>query len=62
MARIITPGDVEEIMRKAGISFPPEEEAKPEPVGNAAEGGVNMAEEPAAIGGNGADEPDEDLA
>jgi hypothetical protein len=30
MARIITPQDVEEIMRKNGITFPPEEEQAPE--------------------------------
>jgi len=30
MARIITPQDVEEIMRKHGITFPPEEEQTPE--------------------------------
>lgn len=49
MARIITPGDVEEIMRKAGISFPPEEERRTEPAAGGVEG-------EAGIGGNGADE------
>ena len=57
MARIITPGDVEEIMRKAGITFPPEEERQePEAVARAVEGEATLEQGSAEIGSDSAHE------
>ena len=64
MARIITPQDVEEIMKRHGISFPPEEEARHEPregsmpgePGPEGQEGGNPVPE---VEGNGADEMEE---
>jgi len=50
MARVITPQDVDEIMRKAGVSFPPNEEPNPE----LAEAG--MEGQAPDVGGNGHDD------
>jgi hypothetical protein len=61
MARIITPGDVEEIMRKAGISFPPEEETRQEPVASAVEGEAKLEQGSAEIGSDAADDMGENL-
>lgn len=38
MARVITPQDVDEIMRRAGVNFPPSEEVRPEQEVPAVEG------------------------
>jgi hypothetical protein len=55
MARIITPGDVEEIMRRAGISFPSEEE-RPQQAAGPVERKVELEQGPGEIGGDGAEE------
>ena len=62
MARIITPGDVEEIMRKAGISFPPEEEApQRESVASTVQGEAKLEQGSAEAGSDAVDEMGENL-
>jgi hypothetical protein len=61
MARIITPREVEEIMSRAGVSFPQEGgEGAPSP--GPMEGAVKMEENTEFIGTDRANEMDEDLA
>jgi hypothetical protein len=61
MARIITPQDVEDIMKKAGISFPQEEEGNgpppsSEPGSGSLEPELGPAPGPNDLGGNGHDD------
>ncbi len=61
MARIITPQDVEEIMRKNGIVFPPEDEGRPESESKKPDAERMPEEEPVASGIDARDEPDEEM-
>ncbi len=63
MARIITPQDVEEIMRKNGITFPPEEEQAPEPSGpiDKSMDGEALEQRPRGGQDSAAEELDEDM-
>ncbi len=61
MARIITPQDVEEIMRKNGIVFPPEDEGRPEPENKKPDAEQMPEDQPVAPGLDARDEPDEEM-
>lgn len=61
MARIITPGDVEEIMRKAGVSFPPDEEGPGEPEARSVETKAEVGQSSTETGGDAADEMGEEM-